>query len=115
LEKAASMHINEVFDDLKTSINGLTTEDAKVRLRKYGQNKLLEKRQIPLVHKFVRHLRDLFGVLLIVASILSYISGNPDLALIILAVVSRVARRESYCNPEKLDARVRKGFSRRRA
>ena len=87
MEKAASMHINEVFDDLKTSINGLTTEDAKVRLRKYGQNKLLEKRQIPIIHKFVRHLRDLFGVLLIVASILSYISGNPDLALIILAVV----------------------------
>jgi magnesium-transporting ATPase (P-type) len=87
LEKAASMHINEVFDDLKTSINGLTSEDAKLRLKKYGQNKLLEKRQIPVIYKFVRHLRDLFGILLLVASILSYISGNPDLALIILAVV----------------------------
>jgi Ca2+-transporting ATPase len=87
LEKAASMPINEVFDDLKTNPNGLTSEEAKLRLKKYGYNKLSEKRQIPFIHKFIRHLRDLFGILLLVASILSYISGNPDLALIILAVV----------------------------
>ena len=87
MEKAASMPINEVFDDLKTNPNGLTSEEAKLRLKKYGYNKLSEKRQIPFIHKFIRHIRDLFGILLLVASILSYISGNPDLALIILAVV----------------------------
>jgi magnesium-transporting ATPase (P-type) len=87
LEKAASMPIDEVFDDLKTNPNGLTSEEAKLRLKKYGQNKLLEKRQIPFIHKFISHLRDLFGILLLVASILSYISGSPELALIILAVV----------------------------
>ena len=87
MEKAASMPIDEVFDELKTSINGLTSEEAKLRLKKYGYNKLSEKRQIPFIHKFISHLRDLFGILLLVASILSYISGNPDLALIILAVV----------------------------
>ena len=87
MEKAASMGLNEVFDDLKASPNGLTSEEAKQRLKKYGYNKLTEKRQIPLVHKFIRHLRDLFGVLLLFASFLSYISGSPELALIILAVV----------------------------
>lgn len=87
MEKAASMPINEVFDDLKTNPNGLTSEEAKLRLKKYGYNKLLEKRQIPFIRKFIRHLRDLFGILLLVASILSYISGSPELALIILAVV----------------------------
>jgi potassium/sodium efflux P-type ATPase len=87
LEKAASMPINEVFDDLKTNPNGLTSEEAKLRLKKYGYNKLSEKRQIPFIHKFISHLRDFFGILLLVASILSYISGSPGLALIILAVV----------------------------
>jgi Ca2+-transporting ATPase len=87
LEKAASMPINGVFDDLKTSANGLTSEEAKLRLRQYGYNQLSEKRQIPFIHKFISHLRDLFGILLLVASILSYISGSPELALIILAVV----------------------------
>jgi magnesium-transporting ATPase (P-type) len=87
LEKAASMPVGEVFNDLNTSPEGLTSEEAKLRLRKYGYNKLSEKRQIPFIHKFIRHLRDLFGILLLVAAILSYISGSPELALIILAVV----------------------------
>ena len=81
------MPINEVFNELNTSENGLTSEEAKLRLKKYGYNKLSEKRQIPLIHKFIRHLKDLFGILLLVAAILSYISGSPELALIILAVV----------------------------
>jgi Ca2+-transporting ATPase len=87
LEKASSLPVNEVLDELNTSINGLTTEEAKIRLKKYGYNKLIEKRQIPLIHKFIRHLRDLFGILLIVAAVLSYISGSPELALIILGIV----------------------------
>ncbi len=87
MEKASSLPVDEVFDDLNTSINGLTTEEAKIRLKKYGYNKLIEKRQAPLIHKFIRNLRDLFGILLLVAAILSYISGSPELALIILAVV----------------------------
>ena len=87
MEKAASMPIEKVFDDLKTSQDGLTTQEAKLRLKKYGYNKLTEKRQIPFIHKFIRHLRDLFGILLLVAAVLSYISGSPELALIILAVV----------------------------
>ena len=87
MEKAASLPINEVLDDLNTSENGLTSEEAKLRLKKYGYNRLSEKRQIPLIHKFIRNLKDLFGILLLVAAILSYISGSPELALIILAVV----------------------------
>ena len=81
------MPIDKVFDDLNTSANGLTSEEAKLRLKKYGYNKLSEKRQIPFIHKFIRNLKDLFGILLLVAAILSYISGSPELALIILAVV----------------------------
>ena len=87
MEKAASLPINKVFDDLTTSENGLTSEEAKLRLKKYGYNRLSEKRQIPFIHKFITHFKDLFGILLLVAAILSYISGSPELALIILAVV----------------------------
>ncbi len=89
MEKAASSPIVMVFDDLKTTENGLSREEAKLRLKKYGYNKLTEKRQIPLIHKFIEHLKDLFGILLLIAAVLSYISNptNPELALIILAVV----------------------------
>jgi calcium-translocating P-type ATPase len=87
MEKAASRSIEEVFTDLNTSQNGLSSEEAKLRLKKYGYNKLSEKRQLPFINKFFKHLRDLFGILLIVAAILSYISGSPELGTIILAVV----------------------------
>ncbi len=89
MEKAASLPINKVFDDLNTSENGLTSDEAKLRLKKYGYNRLTEKRQAPFLHKFIRNLKDLFGILLLVAAVLSYIStpNDPELALIILAVV----------------------------
>ena len=87
MEKAASLPINEVFNELNTSENGLTSEEAKLRLKKYGYNRLSEKRKIPFINKFIQHLRDLFGILLLVAAVLSYISGSPELAVIILAVV----------------------------
>jgi magnesium-transporting ATPase (P-type) len=81
------MPLNEVFAALNASSNGLTTDEAKLRLKKYGFNTLVEKRQAPLLYKFIIHFKDLFGVLLLFASILSAISGSPELALIILGVV----------------------------
>jgi Ca2+-transporting ATPase len=87
LEKAASMPIEKVFDDLQTSPEGLSSEEAKRRLKKYGYNKLSERRQLPFINKFVKHLRDLFGILLIFAAVLAFASEEPSLGIIILAVV----------------------------
>jgi hypothetical protein len=35
MEKAASMPLDKVFNDLKTSKNGLTSQEAKLRLKKF--------------------------------------------------------------------------------
>ena len=87
MEKAASKPIEEVFEDLQTSPEGLSSQEAKLRLKKYGYNKLSERRQLPFINKFIKHLRDLFGILLIFAAILSFASDSPQLGIIILAVV----------------------------
>jgi Ca2+-transporting ATPase len=87
LEKAASMRLKEVFDALDASPNGLTTEEAKLRLKKYGLNTLVEKKNRGFSYKFLVHFKDLFGVLLLFASALSAISGLWQLSLIILGVV----------------------------
>ena len=87
LKKAASMRLNEVFNVLKTSADGLTTEEAKARLKKYGFNTLVEKKAAPLSYKLLTHFKDLFGILLLFASALSAISGMWQLSLIILGVV----------------------------
>jgi magnesium-transporting ATPase (P-type) len=87
LTEYVSLHADEVFKTLDTSPQGLTTEEAKRRLAKYGPNVLVEKKRIPFAYKFFTHLRDLFSVLLLLASLLSAFGGMWELSLIILAVV----------------------------
>jgi Ca2+-transporting ATPase len=81
------MRLKGVFDALDASPDGLTTEEAKVRLKKFGFNTLVEKKAISFSYRFLVHFKDLFGVLLLFASVLSAVSGLWQLSLIILGVV----------------------------
>lgn len=82
-----SLHVKDVFSTLGTSLQGLSSEDAKRRLDKYGPNTLIEKEQVPVAYKFIQHLRDLFSILLILACLLSALGGMWQLSLIILLIV----------------------------
>ncbi|NLE05987.1 MAG: hypothetical protein GX638_14475, partial [Crenarchaeota archaeon] len=57
--------MDKVFIDLKTTEAGLTSEEAKKRLKEYGANILVEKKQTSTLVKFIKHFRDLFGILLL--------------------------------------------------
>lgn len=81
------MLLDELFNALNTNASGLTTEEAKVRLKKYGFNMLVEKKQFSILYKLPVHFKDLFGVLLLVASVLAAIGGMPELSIGILGVV----------------------------
>jgi len=81
------MHAKEVFEALETSPKGLSSEEAERRLVKYGLNALVEKKRVPVAYKFLAHLKDLFSILLLFASLLSALSGMWQLSLIILTVV----------------------------
>jgi Ca2+-transporting ATPase len=81
------MRLNKVFDALNASPDGLTTKEAKTRLKKYGFNTLVEKKTTSFSYKFLAHFKDLFGILLLFASVLSAISGLWQLSLIILGIV----------------------------
>jgi Ca2+-transporting ATPase len=87
LKDAATLHIKEVFEVFKTSPQGLTTEEANKRLVEHGANTLVEKRRASVAYKFLLQLRDLFGVLLLFASLLAALGGMPELSIVILAVV----------------------------
>ena len=81
------MSIREVFEIFETSPKGLTSEEAAKRLSKYGLNMLREKKRVSIIYKFLVHLKDLFSVLLLFASLLAAFGGMWELSLIILAVV----------------------------
>jgi magnesium-transporting ATPase (P-type) len=79
--------VKKVFEVLKTSPSGLTSEEANGRLVKYGPNILIEKKKSPLIYSFFSHLKDLFSVLLLFASLLAALSNMLDLGIIIFVVV----------------------------
>jgi len=94
LKDAATLTVKEVLQILKTSPNGLTSEEAKKRLVEHGPNILVEKRHVSIAYKFLVQLKDLFGILLIFASLLAAVDAIWESSLsmwetsaIILAVV----------------------------
>ena len=80
----------EVLKSLDTSIDGLSTAQAKERLDAYGYNELDEGEKRSLFSKFIDQFKDLMIIILLVAAALSVITegmhGLTD-ACIILAVV----------------------------
>ena len=80
----------EVLKSLDTSVNGLSTAQAKERLDAYGYNELDEGEKRSLLSKFIDQFKDLMIIILLVAAALSVITegmhGLTD-ACIILAIV----------------------------
>ena len=80
----------EVLKNLDTSVDGLSTAQAKERLDAYGYNEFDEGEKRSLLSKFIDQFKDLMIIILLVAAALSVITegmhGLTD-ACIILAVV----------------------------
>lgn len=84
-----------VMDDLQTSKNGLSAEEAAARLEKNGKNKLDEGKKESLFHKFLKELADPMIIILIVAAAISAITasigdggeGYADVIIILFVVI----------------------------
>jgi Ca2+-transporting ATPase len=70
-----------VLRDLKTSLAGLSNEEAKRRLAEYGYNELLEKKKKTALQMFLGEFKDIFILLLIFATVFSIGIGYYELAL----------------------------------
>lgn len=78
---------SEVYAELKTSERGLSTEEAKQRLEKYGANQIEEIKKTPIIYEFLANLYQLLALLLWAASILAFILCTPQLGFAIIAVI----------------------------
>ncbi|RLI42189.1 ATPase [Candidatus Bathyarchaeota archaeon] len=70
-----AMEMDEVLRKLKVGINGLTKKEVERRLQKYGYNELKEKKRRTALHMFLDQFKDIFMLLLIVATIFSVVIG----------------------------------------
>ncbi len=69
------------------SSNGLSSEEAKIRLEKHGKNKLKEKPKKSLIALFISQLKDMLIYVLLAAAVITIAIGEYVDSVIILAVV----------------------------
>ena len=79
--------IEEILKQYSTQKEGLSTGDAKNRLKQYGPNKLKEKKKDNPLKLFLSQFLDVLIFMLIVAAIASYMIGNHLDAFVIVVVV----------------------------
>ena len=75
------------MDSEKNKIYGLSTEEAKKRLKQYGQNTIVEKKRIGPVMIFLSKLKSPLLILLIIISLVSFALGQRASATIVLMMV----------------------------
>ena len=83
----AALPPDQVYDALGTSPNGLTTEEARARLERYGPNVIQEAKKRPLIYSLLSNFTNVMALLLWAAAALALIGGLPQLAIAILAVI----------------------------
>ncbi len=70
--------IDEVMHELDVTHEGLTSQEAQERVKKYGYNELIAKKRKSALSMFLGEFKDIFIILLIVATILSAVIGYYD-------------------------------------
>jgi Ca2+-transporting ATPase len=75
MNKWHTLKIEEVFQILQTSEYGLSKEESKTRLKKFGLNRLKEKKRLEPVKIFLRQFKNFLVLILIVAALISIFTG----------------------------------------
>ncbi len=79
--------IEEILSELKTSLNGITFEEATNRLEKYGYNELSQKKPKTILQMFFEQMKDSMIIILLIASIVSFILGETAEGVVIIVIV----------------------------
>ena len=95
MEEYHGKSAQEALEELKTGEDGLSEEEARARLAKYGENKLAEKKKKSMALRFFEQFKDVMIIILIIAAIISFVvacvEGDPmefiEPALILLIVI----------------------------
>ena len=77
--------VEEVLREQESSSGGLSNAQAADRLKKYGPNALVEGKKKSVLQVFLEQFKDLLVVILIVAAIISMLSGQGESTIVIFA------------------------------
>ena len=82
-----SKKIDDLYQEFKTSEQGLAEEEAEKRLTQYGENKLKEKKEINTFLLFLNQFKSFLILILIAATIISFFLGKIVDAIVIFLIV----------------------------
>ena len=93
----------QALDSLQSREEGLTAQQARERLEKFGPNTLREEPKKPVWQVFLEQFKDLLVVILIAAALISMLSGNLESTIVIFAVLilNAVLGTVQHCKAEK--------------
>ncbi len=90
--KEYAQSVIDTLNDVQSSENGLTSQEANSRLESYGKNKLAEGKKEPMILRFLKQFIEPMTLILIVAAVISGVMSGinhefPSDVIIIMAVV----------------------------
>ena len=82
-----SKSYNEVLNHFNVTKSGLTTQQVQANVEKYGLNQLTEKKKATVLEIFLSQFKDMIVLILIIAALLSAITGDAESTIVIIAVL----------------------------
>lgn len=104
MEKWHTKKLEVVFEELRANEKGLTREEAKERLRKFGKNELITKRKFSTLRIFLRQFSSILVLMLLVAGVISFLIAkiiDASVIFIFLFVITIAGFIQEY-RAEKL-------------
>ncbi|MBI5073842.1 MAG: cation-translocating P-type ATPase [Nitrospirae bacterium] len=102
--------VEDVFEELNSSLKGISSEEAEKRLLEYGQNELTEKAKKTPLLMFLDQFKDFMILILIAAAVISGIVGDPEdtIAIIVIVLLNAVIGFVQEYRAEKALAALKK-------
>jgi Ca2+-transporting ATPase len=106
-----TMEVEQVLKELETELDGgLTPEEAKSRLERYGPNELQERKKKTPFMMFLDQFKDFMIIILIAAAVISGVIGEPadTIAIIVIVILNAVIGFVQEYRAEKAMAALKK-------
>ena len=88
MEESYKKELKEVIKELNSNIDtGLSTQEVQKRQAKYGFNELQQKKKKTILKMILEQLTDKMIIILLIASILSFILGETLEGIVILVII----------------------------
>lgn len=104
--------IDKLLKKYKTSINGLTEEESRLRLEKYGINKLDEREKESFIIKLFKQLTSMsimfLNLIVLFSVVVSYVRDDSYIDSIIVGLISIVNTILGYCQSKSADNTILK-------